>query len=192
MRVGCCLVVLVSFPLLLVAQGEAPSVAEAAKKSRNGNTKSKMVINEETFTTSHGPLPDLNTDGMDNSDDVVKAILDYRVDHTRQETEQVIRDWYGYHDHLLERAITDNNEITTRAKDRSVEPREYPEDYRKYEQQRAIEARAAIQDRRLIDKNALLVSRIQQGFYKVRSCLNAKGVKYEWFKIRSANGIGTY
>lgn len=187
-----CLLIVIASSLCLMAQEGTPSLADAAKKARDGKAKSKVVINEENFVTNRGPLPDLNLDGLDNSDDVFKAIDKYRLTHSKQETEQVVHDWYDRYDAMLEHAIQQNFDIVAQAQDRATYPTRYPDDYKRYAEQRGIEVRSAIQDERLMRKNNLLTARIQQGFQKIRNSLLGMGLRYEWMKIRFGNGNGSW
>ncbi len=175
----------------LMAQEGEPSLADAARKKSDGKPKAKVVITEDNLP-AHGPLPSMNLEGVDNSDDVLKAIDDYRKSHTAIETEQVVRDWYDEYDTLFVKAFTENEEIKSRAQDQSYTPHQYPDDARKYQEQRMAEVHSAIQDQRLVLKNNLLIARIQQTFQKVRSGLQLRSVKYEWMKIRFGNGNGSW
>jgi hypothetical protein len=186
-----CLLIFIASSLCLMAQ-EGTSLADAAKKARDGKAKSKVVINEENFVSNRGPLPDLNLDGLDNSDDVFKAIDKYRLTHSKQETEQVVHDWYDRYDAMLEHAIQQNFDIVAQAQDRATYPTRYPDDYKRYAEQRGVEVRSAIQDERLMRKNNLLTARIQQGFQKIRNSLWGMGVRYDWMKIRFGNGNGSW
>ena len=186
------LFLLFACPVPLIAQNESPSLADAAKKARENKGKAKIVVTEETLVSARGPIPDLNLEGLDNSDDVLKAMDQYRRSHTPVETEQVIRDWYNNCDSMFQRAFTENEEIKMRAQDRYAEPRQYPNDARKYQEQRTAEIHSAIQDQRLVQKNNLLIARIQQGIQKVRNGLQVSGLRYDWMKIRFGNGNGSW
>lgn len=186
------LLLLLGLSILAFAQNDTTSLADAAKRAREGKPKSKMVITEENFTPLHGPLPDLNIEGVDNADDVVKAIDTYRRSHTAAETEQAIREWYDDYDLMFQKAFRENEEIKARNQDRSAEATEYPDDYRKYQEQRTTAIRSALQDQRTVQKNGLLMARIQQGIQKVRSGIQMFNLRYEWMKIRFGNGNGSW
>src|ERR1700751_2793220 len=81
----------------LVAQDAEPSLADAAKKKSDGKIKAKVVITEENLPV-HGPLPSMSLEGVDNSDEVLRAIDQYRQTHTTLEAEQIVRDWYDEYD----------------------------------------------------------------------------------------------
>ncbi len=176
----------------LLAQDDSSSLADAAKKAHEGKAKSKVVISDENFVPARGPLPDLNIEGLDNSDEVLKAIHEYRKTHTPVETEQVVHDWYDRYDVQFQNALDQNTSIRTRAQDRSAEPAEYPNDYRKYQEQRTTEMRSVLQDQRTMQKNNLLVARIQQSFQKIRNGLQVANLRYDWMKIRFGNGNGSW
>lgn len=192
MRLCICLILFLSLTACLQAQESAPSVVEAAKSARKTKTKSKVVINDDNIPTSHGPIPDMNIEGVDNADVILKAMDEFRRSHTPLETERVIREWYDHYDSMMEHAIDQNAEIKARAQDRYADPRSYPDDYKKYQEQRSAEIRSAIQDERLLQKNGLLMARIQQCVQKVRSSLMSFGLRYGWMKIRFGNGNGSW
>jgi hypothetical protein len=175
----------------LIAQEAEPSLADAAKKKGDGKPKSKVVITEENLP-AHGPLPSMNLEGVDNSDEVLKSIDQYRQTHTTAEIEQIVRDWYDEYYTLFVKAFTDSEEIKSRAQDRSYTPRRYSDDAGKYQEQRLAEVHSAVQDQRLVTKNNLLMARIQQSFQKVRNGLQARSIKYDWMKIRFGNGNGSW
>ena len=177
---------------MLLAQDGSGSLVDAARKGREGKTKSKVVITDENLASDRGPLPDINIEGVDNSDDIVKAIDQYRRAHTPAETEHVVRDWYDRCDLLFQHAFAENEELKARAQDRSVQPQEYSDDYEKYREQRSAEVHSQLQDSRTYHKNGLLMARLQQTLQKVRSAIFPFGLKYDWIKIRFGNGNGSW
>jgi hypothetical protein len=177
---------------ILLAQDGSGSLVDAARKARDSKAKSKVVITDENLNSDRGPLPDINIEGVDNSDDIVKAIDQYRRTHTLAETEHVIRDWYNRYDLLFQHAFAENEELRLRAQDRSVEPHEYSDDYVKYREQRSSEIHSQLQDSRTTQKNGLLMARLQQTLQKVRSAIFPFGLKYDWMKIRFGNGNGSW
>jgi hypothetical protein len=190
MRFYLSLVLLLSFASCVAAQ--EVSLADAAKAARGAKARSKVVIDEENFRSMRGPIPEMNIEGVDNSDAIIKAMDEYRRSHNPQETEIAIREWYNHYDLMFQHAFEQSAEIRDRAQDRYPDPHPYPDDYRKYQEQRSTEIRSAIQDQRLIQKNGLLMARIQQCVQKVRGALYSFGLKYEWMKIRFGNGNGSW
>jgi|SRR4051794_2373231 hypothetical protein len=183
----CSLILALTFALCAWAQDE-PSLADAARKARQGKAApAKRVVTEETLDQQQGPLPALHVEGPDNAADVIKAIGDYKNSHTSQETELVVREWYHRYDDLLQHASNQNAEIKARQKDKLMQPPEYPQDdYKKYQEQRLAEIRAAAQDEKLTKENGLLCGRIQGAFYKIRTELKNKyRLDYEWLKPSS-------
>jgi len=172
------------------AQDDSTSIADAARKTREAKTKAqppKKVVTDETLDKDHGPLPALNLD-RDNTVDVIKAIGEYRLNHTPEETEQVVREWYNRYDQMLQHVSDENAEIRSRQEDRRVQPRPYPypDDYQKYQEEMLAEARSKAQDDKLLRKNGMLAGRIQSTFYKIKSDIFVKyHLNYEWLKPSS-------
>ena len=182
---------LVVVPLLVWAQEQAPSLAEAAKKSST-TTKAKLVIDDDNLRSSRGPIPDMNIEGVDNSDEIIKAIDTFRRSHSAVETEQTIRSWYDRYDLLFQHALDENTEIKTRRQDRSADLQKYPDDWKKLQERRSTELHSELQDQRSVQKNGLLMARIQQTIQKVRNAMQVYGLKYGWMKIRFGNGNGSW
>lgn len=191
MRLPALILLLIS-AACLVAQNDSPSLADAARKTRESKAKAKIVVTEETIALQRGPLPDLNIEGVDNSDEVIKAIDKHRQSHTPAETEQVVREWYNRYDMMFQRAFTENEEMKARAQDRFIEPRQYSDNYRQYQEQRVTELHSALMDQRSMQKNNLLIARIQQSLQKIRNGIQSFNLRYEWMKIRFGNGNGSW
>ncbi len=173
------------------AQDDSTSLADAARKSREAKAKTaqaKKVITEENIEGEHGPLPALTFEGPSNVDDIVKAIGEYRYSHKPEETEQVVREWYKHYDNILQRLTNENAAIRSRQEDQRIQPRPYPDDYRKYQEQQLTEARSALQDRKLMTDNGMTMNRIQNAFYKMKSDLQFKyRLNYDWLKPSNQN-----
>jgi hypothetical protein len=176
-------------------RGRRPGLSTFARrrrtrKARDSKPKSKVVVTEENLVSARGPLPDMNIEGVDNSDDVIKAIDQYRRSHTSEETEQVVRAGYNQYDTLFQKAWSDNEEIKSRARDQATAPRHYSDDYRRYQEQRTAQVHSGLRDQRATLRNGLLMARIQQSLQKVRSGIQAFNLRYDWMKIRFGNGNG--
>lgn len=180
------LVLLLAGCLCGVAQDDSASVANAARKARESKSRvqpTKRVVTDETIDVDRSPIPPLNLDGRDNAADIVKAIGDYKLKHTAEETEQAVRDWYTRYDRMMESASDQNAQIRSRQEDRRVQPRVYPDDYKQYQEQLLAEARSKVQDDRLLRQNGTLAGRIQQAFFRIKSDLFVKyHLNYEWLK----------
>jgi hypothetical protein len=173
------------------AQDDSTSLADAARKTREAKGKSepaKKVITDENLEGEHGPLPALEFEGPSNVEDIIKAIADYRLSHKPPETEQVVREWYKHYDDILQRLTAQNAAIRSRQEDDRIQPRGYPDDYKKYQEQRLAEIRGAQQDQKLLRENGMTMNRIQNAFYKIKSDLQFKyRLNYDWLKPSNQN-----
>lgn len=178
----------------IAQNGEQPkSLGDLARESKTEKKDQARLIKSDDLPENGKPvIPDVFSGGIDNSDEILKALDDYKNSHNAQETEAVLRIWYEKHDALMANAIEENKRIEQRERDRQlgyvltdVQPRS--------QQEYAEAQRAALISRRDDLKrkqdNGLLTARIQQTFQKVRSQVRSKyGMKVEWFKVRCGNG----
>jgi hypothetical protein len=175
-------------------QDEAKSVAEVATEAKkNKRTHTKKVITEEDL--DKGPLPRLNMEGVDNSDEIITAIGQYHAKHTDAETEQVIHDWYDEYDSMLADAIHGSIEIRSRREStvyNGYQLCQESSDYETCEKRRQQENRGARQDQFALTKNGLLSARIQQAFIRIRGGICRYNLRYDWFKVRNGNGNGSF
>lgn len=172
------------------AQDDSTSLADAARKTREAKAKAApaKVITDENLNGERGPLPALEFEGLSNVDAIVKAIIDYRLSHKPAETEQVVRDWYRHYDDILQRLTAQNTAIRSRQEDDRIQPREYPDDYKKYQEQRLAEIRGAQQDQKLLRENGMTMNPIQNAFYKIKNDLQFKyRLNYDWLKPSNQN-----
>jgi hypothetical protein len=175
------------------------SLGAAARKAKTQNTThAKKVFTDEDMELQAGPLPRLKMDGAENADDVTAAIAKYKVTHTPQETEDVVRAWYDRYDSELAAAIQANLDTTSlRAANMNngYELCQQNQDYEDYQhclnRQRA-EQRGAQHDRTEISNNTNVVIRIQHSFMKIRVGLTQNGLRYDWFKVRTSNNIDRF
>jgi hypothetical protein len=179
------------------AGGTTPSLGEVAKKSKGAaGSKAKVVIDDDNLKRLRGPIPAIAFEGVDNSDDIIKAVRDCRKSHTAAETEEAVRGWYDEFDSELAHALEDNARLVVRKEDRRLREitRDYYDDgdYSKAQQRRDDEIRSDRDDFRRSRDNGFTIARIQQTFIKVRSDLQKDNLRYAWFKIRNANGVGSF
>ena len=194
--------VLISFvPLGIAAQNvdsSPPSLGDIARKSKkDAGPKAKAVVTDENLKSQRGPIPAIALEGVDNSDEIIRAIRDYRKNHSPAETEEAVRVWYDEFDSLIANALDDNTRLIKRKEDRvltEITGAYYgPDgDYYKAVQRRNDAIAEDREDFRCGRKNGFMIARIQQTFMKVRSALQACNMRYEWFKIRNGNGNGSY
>jgi hypothetical protein len=187
------LIALLSAASLAQNSEQPKSVAEIARQSKKDGKReqAKLVFTEDSPQLQKPLIPDVFSGGLDNVDEILKAINDYRTTHNARETEVVLHLWFDKHDAMLANAIEENNRIEQQERDRQMgytasdaQPQS-PQEY--YEMQR-IEIIARRESLKRKQENGLLMARIQQTFTRVRSTLKGKGLKYDWFKIRCGNG----
>jgi hypothetical protein len=175
------------------------SLGAAARKSKAQNTThAKKVFTDEDMELQAGPLPRLKMDGAENADDVTAAIAKYKVTHTPQETEDVVRAWYDRYDSELAAAIQANLDTTSlraanmnNGNELCQQNQDY-EDYQHCLSRQRAEQRGAQHDRTEISNNTNVVVRIQHSFMKIRIGLTQNGLRYDWFKVRTTNNIDRF
>jgi len=169
------------------------SLGDVARDSRKEKKEpAKIVLSDETERVHKPSIPDVFYGGIDNIDEIFKAIEQYRSTHNLQETEAVVRTWYEKHDAMLANAIEQNRRIEQRERDRqlgySVSDSQ-PRSQQEYMEIQRVELISRREDLRHKQENGLLSARIQQAFGRVRTQMKSKyGMNIEWFKIRCGNG----
>jgi hypothetical protein len=177
------------------AEDGPPSLGSAARNAKPSKPRVARVFTDEDMEVRRGPIPRLNLDGVENSDEILEAINKYRVTHKPEEVEQAIHDWYDEYDTLLNAAIKQDNDYRNLRQANIANGYELCQqsgDYEKCEQRRQAEMRGARLDNQIIRDNGLHSARLQQGLIKVRNGLNAYNLHYMWFKIRQGNGNGSF
>jgi hypothetical protein len=193
------------FFVSLVAAGQTdnstaatPALGDIVKKSKQaGAPKAKVVVDDDNIASHRGPIPALSLEGVDNSDEIVRAIHEFKKTHTPAETEEAMRLWYDEFDALMADVLDDNNRLIKRKEDRVLNEAtgSYYGPDGDYERAMRRRNSAIAEDRsdfRRERKNGLMMARIQQTFMRVRNDLQMMGLKYEWFKIRNGNGNGSF
>jgi hypothetical protein len=173
----------------------SPSLAAIAKESKKKAAVHPTVITDEDMSVKAGPLPRLSLDEKDNSDEVVQAIGDYQAKHKPEETERVVHDWYDRYDDMLATALRENSQTVQRRQFTTSsgywicqnEP-----NYRNCVERRNQEVRGSFDDQSSMRDNFRIISRVQQEFMMVRSGLAKYNLHYSWFKVRNANGVGSF
>jgi K+-transporting ATPase c subunit len=172
------------------------SLAAAARDAKAQKTgHAKKVITDEDMEAASGPLPKLRMEGPENGDEVVAAIASYKLSHTPEQTEQAVRIWYDRYDEMLAGAIQENLDIRVlREANQSngYELCQQSQDYQKCQSRQMAEMRGARNDQLQATKNGQLEVRIQHVFGKVRVGLMQNNLRYNWFKIRTTNGIDIF
>ena len=86
-------------------KADTKSLGEIASKKPSSSTAAKIRIDDDSLDSVISkvkqPIPDITLDGLDNSDEIVTAINDYKAHHTPEETEAMLKDWWvGTKPHL--------------------------------------------------------------------------------------------
>jgi hypothetical protein len=180
-----------------VSSDSPKSLGDVARDSKKEKREqAKMILSDDTQPSRGQPVPDVFYGGLDNTDEILKAIDQYKGAHNLQETEAVVHAWYDKHDAMLANAIEENRRIEQRERDRQVgytsgdiKPRTQ-EDYVELQRVELISRREDSIHKR---DNGLLSARIQQAFARVRSQVKSKyGMNADWMKIRCGNGNCSY
>ena len=180
-------------------QSSPPADGSIAAAARNNKTQkpehSKKVFTDEDMEVTAGPLPRLKMDGPENADEVVAAISAYKLKHTPEETERAVHIWYDRYDEMLAAAIQENIDMRVLRDANSSNGYELCQESRDYQQcanRQMAEMRGARSDQVQMMKNNNLEVRIQHAFMKVRNGLMINNLRYQWFKVRTTNGIDTF
>jgi hypothetical protein len=179
------------------AQESLGDVARKSKEEKAARPQSKVVVDDDSEPLKNkSALPELALRGIDNTDQIIRAMEKFRSTHTPEETEAAIHEWYDGYDQMMEKAIDESKLLKERHIERVTGTRlnatDRISDYRQYEKAMEAERRLDEDDRRHVESNGLLTARIQQSFTQIRNSLQWKQIKYEWFKIRFGNGNGSW
>ncbi len=169
------------------------NVVKNSKKQTS--VKAKKVITEDDMDAIANLLPRLRMEGAENSDEIIAAIGEYKASHTPEETEAAVQAWYERYDQDLAAAIQQNQTVNTLREENFSNGNELCReagDYQSCEKRRRAEYIGQRHDQYTIGKNMALEVRIQHVFMKVRGGIGRSNLHYDWFKIRTTNGIDTF
>lgn len=174
----------------------AGSIAAAAKQSKAAKPgHAKKVFTDEDMEATAGPLPRLKMEGPENGDEVIAAIAKYKTSHTSEQTERAVHIWYDRYDEMLAGAIQENKDVQVLRNANTSNGYELCQesgDYTQCRNRQMAEQRGARSDQVQIMKNNELEVRLQHALMKVRNGLAQNNLHYEWFKIRTTNGIDIF
>ena len=170
------------------------SVAAAVRDSKAQKTShAKKVITDDDLTSvATGPFPRLKMDSLDNSDQIIREIGNYKKTHTAEETEQAVHDWFHEYDDQLFTAIQDNKNRSILMQENQANGNDLCQESGDYEQCRnrqISEARGARNDWQVMARNNALIHRLQNALMKIRNGIAFFGLRYDWFKVRTTNDI---
>jgi hypothetical protein len=180
-------------------KSDTKSLGEVASMKPSGSTTAKVRIDDDSLDSVIAkvkqPIPDITLDGLDNSDEIVTAINDYKAHHSPEETEAMLKDWWDRHETALVRFADENKALSERLQDQRYYYRDQTnsDDYRKVQQQYLDQQKSAQMDQRSMMENGMRIGRIQQTFTKVRTGISVRcHLQYDWFKVPNGNGIGSF
>ncbi|MGA3088914.1 MAG: hypothetical protein ABSD75_09895 [Terriglobales bacterium] len=184
--------------------GPPPSLGEVAKKNKDtSRSKAKRVFTDDEVSVRKSPIPAIALEGPDNTQAVLDTIHEFKATHDAAETERVVHEWFDEQSEVLASAIEANNRIAQHNQIKMEAAQDgyggpyggvSDGDYNKLRQRQLSEMWAQRSDARSNRDNWQVVSRIQGAFGRVRcdAILNRGKAPYDWFRIRNANGVGTY
>jgi hypothetical protein len=170
------------------SDGSVAAAARGAKAQKNAHAK--KVFTDEDMDA--GPLPRLKMEGPENSQEVADAAGKYKLTHTPQQTEQVLRAWYDRYDQILAGAIQSNLNMKSLHQGNVSAIDDFcqqTDDYQECQKRKVSELSGQRYDAGQLAKNNALIVRIQHAFFELRNGLTRNGLHYEWFKVRGTNGI---
>lgn len=174
--------------------GTEQSLGTVVRNSRKqAAPHAKTVITEDNMNAM--PLPLIRMDGAENADEIIAAIGEYKAAHSPEETEAAVNAWYERYDTDLAAAIEQNHTVNVLREENFSNGNEICReggDYQKCEGRRRAEYIGNRHDQYTLQRNMALETRIQHVFMKVRGGIWRYNLHYEWFKIRTTNGIDTY
>jgi hypothetical protein len=177
------------------ANAGSPLAAAARGAKAQKAAHAKKVFTDEDMEVTAGPLPRLKMDGAENADDIVVAITAYKATHTPEQTENAVRTWYDRYDEMLAAAIKENLEMKVLRDANSsngYDLCQQSQDYQQCQNRQMAEQRGARNDQIQMITNTNLEVRIQHAFMKVRNGLMKNSLHYDWFKVRTTNGIDSF
>jgi hypothetical protein len=178
------------------ATGTEQSLGAVARTSKaQGSSHARKVITEDDMDAIANALPHLRTEGAENSDEVIAAIGKYKETHTPAETEGAVQAWYERYDEDLAAAIQDNQTVQSLREENASNGYELCRqggDYQSCENRRRAEYIGQRHDQYTLSRNLALEVRIQHVFMKVRGGIMRYNLRYDWFKIRTTNGIDLF
>jgi uncharacterized protein YheU (UPF0270 family) len=175
--------------------GSEQPLGTVVKNSKKQNSKGKKVITEDDMDAAANILPRIRLDDAENSDEIIDAIGRYKQSHSPEETEAAVQGWYERYDADLAAAIRQNQTVNTLREENLSNGYEICReggDYQSCESRRRAEYIGQRHDQFTIRNNMAMEVRIQHVFMKVRNGIQHYNLRYEWFKIRTTNGIDTY
>jgi hypothetical protein len=188
--------------------GDVAKKNDATKKDKDSSAKAKRVFTDDNMAVRKSPIPSIALQGSENTEEILTAIHEFRSTHDLAQTEDVVHAWFDEQTALLSGAIDANVRLQKHnqmrmesAQDRSSYPYynnyAYDGDSSRFNERLTSERWSQRVEARSSQENFQIISRIQQVLMKVRVDVICRPYKtrpaaYDWFKIRTANGVGAY
>jgi len=175
--------------------GTEQPLGTVVRNSKKNAAQGKKVITEDDMNAAANQLPRIRMEGAENADEIIAAIVDYKASHTPEQTEEVVQAWYERYDHDLAAAIQQNQTVNTLREENASNGNEMCReggDWQRCESRRRAEYIGVRHDQYTLKRNTELEVRIQHVFMKVRVGISRYNLRYQWFKIRTTNGIDTF
>src|SRR5260221_8187862 len=91
----------------------ARTLGELAKKNRAGSkVKARRVLTDDDLSARSNRIPVIALEGVENTDNILEAIHQYRRVHDAAETERVVREWFDEESEVLSAAIEVNSRLS--------------------------------------------------------------------------------
>jgi hypothetical protein len=208
------LILLLPFAAPAFAQStdnSAPPLGDVAKKNKDvskdkDKATPKHIFTDDDMSVRKSPIPPIALVGVENTQLILDALHEFKSTHDAAATEQMVHAWFDEESQILSDAIDNNNRLAqhNRVKMEATQDRygygnPYygvydSSDYTKMREHQLSEMWAQRSDARSNQDNYMVIMRIQQAFFRVRcdAIFNRGKTAYDWFRIRNANGVGTY
>lgn len=187
--------------------GEVARKNQSVRKSKDPIDKPKVAVSDDDDSALHKvPIPSIALAGSDNLEEILNAIHDYRSKHTAAETEEMVHRWFDEQTQVLSAAIDNAARLRNHNQMKMENAQDHPSypynrnpdfDPNKYNEYLTGQRFSQRVDNRSAQENSAIIFRIQQAFIRVRADVICRPNKtqpaaYDWFRIRTGNGISSY
>ncbi len=173
---------------------DTASLGDFARQQRHGAVRhSKVVVTNDDVLAYRGPLPRAVLSGRSNADEVLDAIWRFGAEHTPEETETAVHDWYDEQLSVIREATLDVRKMS------SVRPANLEPDYSRYEDdedRRRLMAddkfnrMANEKEQQTIEKKLDAIRHVREVLIGVRMGLERRRMRYKWFDLYAIENEG--
>ncbi len=165
------------------------SLGDAARQVRAekaAQPHAKIVVDDEIAPLkTRSPFPEISLKGLDNSSEICRAMEEYRKNHTKDEFENAVHEWFDDYDQMVRLYLKQQVLAQERRNDQYASGPVYRGgDYQNYWEDYQRRQRADEIDRRQMYMDQVTITRVQQGLGKVQTYLVNRSYTFRWFKIR--------